>query len=175
MSSRAVFDLTITRANALASFEYRDGNLYWRVAVGAARPGDVVGSLCQGHRKFTWRQRTHYAHRVIWLMHHGVWPEHQIDHINGKRDDNRIENLRPATNTENARSMNVVRSRTGFKGVTVGGRAFVASIMVNRQRVHLGCFDDPADAARRYDSAAREHFGEFARTNADLGLLGAAS
>lgn len=70
----------------------------------------------KGYSKLRVDGRYVYAHRVIWKMHHGDDP-HQIDHINGDRCDNRIENLRAASVGENNRASRRNTSATGFKGV----------------------------------------------------------
>ena len=60
-----------------------------------------------------------YAHRVIWAMHYGSWPENHIDHINGDTSDNRISNLRDVPNKINLRNMKRnVRNKTGIPGVS---------------------------------------------------------
>lgn len=65
-----------------------------------------------------------YAHRVAWLLHHGRWPEGQIDHVNRDRTDNRISNLRDVTHAENMG--NKKRYRTNSSGV--------AGVYYHRQR-----------------------------------------
>ena len=95
------------------------------------------------------------------------WP--LVDHINCDGLDNRRENLRPATSAENARNARktVAPTASQFKGVhwEPRWRRWIASIRVNRKSVYLGGFRDEAEAARAYDAAAREMFGEFARPN----------
>lgn len=92
-----------------------------------------------------------------------------VDHANGNGLDNRRSNLRQATRSQNA--ANVPRRRTGtsgFKGVhrnRAGGKPWRAQIRVGYQRRHLGVFNTPEAAARAYDEAARELFGDFAQTN----------
>jgi hypothetical protein len=90
-----------------------------------------------------------------------------VDHINGDGLDNRRANLRICTNAENIRnSPRRCDNNSGFKGVhrRYNGR-WQARIIVNGQRVSLGHFNDEASAAKAYDDAARQHYGEFARTN----------
>lgn len=59
------------------------------------------------------------AHRVIWAMHHGKWPDDQIDHINGDRTDNRISNIRSVSQAENGKNMKRPSTNTsGVIGVT---------------------------------------------------------
>lgn len=66
----------------------------------------------KGYRKGKVLGRQYRANRVIWAMFHGVWPKHEIDHINGIRDDNRISNLRDVTRVENLRNRRFNRSKT---------------------------------------------------------------
>lgn len=89
------------------------------------------------------------------------------DHINGDRLDNRKENLRACTESENQRNKSKLpNNTTGYKGVythTVG--KWKASICVHRQQIFLGVFDSPKEAAHAYDEAALKHHGIFARIN----------
>lgn len=59
-----------------------------------------------------------YAHRLAWLVTHGSWPEDEIDHIDGKRGNNSILNLRAVTRAENAKNLKLRHdNRSGFPGV----------------------------------------------------------
>src|SRR5215468_6803827 len=62
--------------------------------------------------------RTYSAHRLAWFYVYGVWPEHDIDHMNGVRGDNRLVNLREATHIQNCRNSRTCRpNKNGFRGV----------------------------------------------------------
>jgi len=91
-----------------------------------------------------------------------------VDHINGNVRDNRDENLRECSQTENSRNNKKSKNnKTGYKGVywsAVDG-SFASEIGVNRKHIPLGTFDDPKIAGYAYDNAARKYFGEFAKTN----------
>lgn len=94
------------------------------------------------------------------------WP--LVDHINLDGLDNRRSNLRPATTAQNARNQRRYRNNTsGYKGVTWHRRDqnWQAYIRVDGCRHHLGAHVTPEEAARAYDAAAREYFGEFAYLN----------
>ncbi len=97
------------------------------------------------------------------------------DHANGYGLDNRRCNLREATRTENAanRGKGKKSGTSRFKGVSWNSRCrrWQAQIGANGHRIHLGWFTAEEEAARAYDVAALEHFGEFAVTNRKLGLL----
>lgn len=83
------------------------------------------------------------AHRVIWAMYYGAWPEGQIDHINGNRSDNRIRNLRDVSSAENGRNQRRHSTNTsGYCGVRWHKRDMVwnADIRVDGKLIHLGTF-----------------------------------
>lgn len=110
----------------------------------------------------------------IVLMHRlivGALPGQQVDHADRDKLNNLRSNLRiatPAQNNQNhGKRSDALTSR--YKGVGWHGqhKLWRARIKVNSREVHLGLFDSEEDAARAYDAAARQHFGEFARTNFD--------
>lgn len=104
-------------------------------------------------------------HRVIACPPPGM----EVDHINGNGLDNRRGNLRVCTKSGNQRNQRVQsRAKTSaFKGVSgMRGRTrWVACIKLGGRDTYLGSFGNEVDAALAYDAVAREHFGEFARTN----------
>ena len=106
------------------------------------------------------------AHRIAWVKLHGALPDSHIDHINMNRSDNRRDNLRHATLSENNRNRAKQSNNTsGYKGVTFHCRTgkYQAKICINKRRISLGYFDDPSIASEAYQQAAKEHHGEFAR------------
>jgi hypothetical protein len=99
------------------------------------------------------------------------WP--LTDHRNGNGLDNRRANLREATKSQNAANRGLDRNNTsGFKGVywNKAERKWQAHIQVDGKKRTLGRFPDPEDAARAYDAAALDAFGEFAWLNFPEGV-----
>lgn len=96
------------------------------------------------------------------------------DHINGDRLDNRLANLRPATHRENCCNMGKKsfkkETASRFKGVSWSKRRGMwrARVRLRGKEREIGCFALEEDAARAYDTAAREWHGEFARLNFPL-------
>jgi len=91
-----------------------------------------------------------------------------VDHINGNTLDNRKNNLRICSRTENSRNTKLSKNNsTGYKGVTYYKRdgKYVAKITVDRKRIHIGYFTTLIEAATAYDLMARKHFGEYANIN----------
>lgn len=102
------------------------------------------------------------AHRVAWAMHYGVWPPHEIDHINRQRTDNRIANLRLATRAENACNAPCpTRNRLGVKGVGKKRNRYLARLWDGKRSVSVGRYDTLEEAKQAYDEAARKLRGEF--------------
>jgi hypothetical protein len=124
-----------------------------------------------------------YARASIWrsaerkvghVFMHALIAGPRPDHANGNSLDNRRTNLRPATRSQNAANCPSVGGSSRYKGVSWhkrrkghGGHrdAWVAYIKVNGRQRELGHFDDEVQAARVYDAAAREAWGEYARLN----------
>jgi len=110
-------------------------------------------------------QRKEYLHRFLWRMW-GLPFAEQIDHINRDALDCRRENLRAATTAQNVINRPGTGS-SGLKGVTFHKQVgkWQAVIGIDNRRIYLGLFSDPMDAARAYNKAAFEVFGEFAFLN----------
>lgn len=91
-----------------------------------------------------------------------------VDHINGNPLDNRRSNLRITDKRGNAQNSAKHKDASSyFKGVTwdKSRRKWMVQIVIDGVRTHLGRFAIEEDAARAYDEAAKQHFGEFARCN----------
>ncbi len=159
-------DKTLTteqrKRDLIASLRYEPetGNLYWR-----KKPRNASLTTQPAGTKSSWgyvqikRLGVIYkAHRVAWLLHYGDWPTGLIDHINGRRDDNRIANLRdadPTVNSEN-RAVAITRSSTGVLGVSYRNGRFHARIACDRKKRFLGVFDSIEEASSAYLNAKKE-------------------
>jgi hypothetical protein len=109
-------------------------------------------------------------HRVILarMLQRELSKGEDVDHINNNGLDNRRENLRLASPRQNGFNKRISRHNTsGYKGVSweKAKNKWQAYIKPNRKMISLGRFDSIVDAARAYNVAAREHFGEFAYQN----------
>ena len=149
-------------------FEYREGHLFWKVD---RRGNKLIGKQASrlkksnGYQEVTINKKKYYAHRVIFMMFNGRWPE-QIDHINSDRSNNLLSNLREASNAQNNRNTKLrSTNKSGYKGVywNKKNRNFVARITVNYKDIHLGCFKTVEEAHESYKKAASELHGDFAR------------
>lgn len=129
--------------------------------------GDTLGTLsADGYVRITFRYRHHLAHRLAWRLMTGKWPDHDVDHRDLDRANNRWKNLREATQSQNSANAPLTRRNTsGFKGVSFEKRRnlFQAYIGVAGRQINLGYFKTAEDAHEAYKRAAVEHFGEFAR------------
>ena len=161
----------ITQSQLHQMFEYReDGNLIHRYTVkGGKQKGDVAGSPHNaGYRQICIDRKKYLIHRLIWCYHYGQMPT-QIDHINGKRSDNRIENLRECSYSENHGNRRLSSTNTsGYKGVFLDKRDGFWMVYVAGE--YVGRYKTIEDAACAYDKHAEEYFGEFALTNKQIKL-----
>lgn len=138
---------------------YADDKLTWKVGRrGHTRAGDEAGSLKpNGYVRIVVDGTRLWMHRVVWAMHNGRWPDAEIDHINGIRHDNRIENLRVVTQALNQQNQRSERSNSsGLLGVTRDGIRFYARIHVDGKKIHLGSFAAAEEAHAAYVAAKRK-------------------
>lgn len=122
----------------------------------------------QGYKQGSIKPHVFLAHRVVWAIHYGAWPDHWIDHINTDKTDNRICNLRPCTASQNGMNRNRQGNNTsGFKGVSFYKlRAkWEANICVDGAKKRLGYFATKEEAAKAYDMASEIGHAEFCRNN----------
>lgn len=165
--------MTAERLREILKYDPSTGVFSWRVKFSRTSAiGCVAGAVyMNGRRYITIATQRYFAHRLAWLYVHGRWPNAQIDHKNMNRDDNRIENLREATNQQNIANRRVLPSNLlGIKGVGISSdrkrkpQRYRARIRVNDRLIHLGYFSTPELASAAYAEAAVKYFGEFARS-----------
>ncbi len=167
-------DLSAETVRALFSYEPDTGLLRWKVSSRLGiRPGDVAGTIGRtGYVMVSIKKRLYSAHRLIWLIVHGRWPRQMIDHINGKRADNRLVNLREATPSLNGMNRPRMRNNTsGYPGVGRCGARWGAFLWRHGKQYHLGTHETPQrayavylavtkllmdDESRRINSAERQ-------------------
>jgi len=125
----------------------------------------------------TWRLAKGYATtringKLVFMHRHILKPGEGelVDHRNGDKLDNRRSNIRVCNSQDNARNRFAVTGKSRFKGVRNDRGIWRAQIKIDQVTIHLGCFDTELSAAKAYDKAALLHFGEFAKTNKQLGL-----
>jgi hypothetical protein len=163
-------EVTQTRLKELLSYDPETG-VFTRLSAsrGTARKGSAAGSVNgHGYAQIMLDGRRYKAHRLVWLWVHGCFPVHDIDHVNGDRADNRIANLRPATNSQNGANTGAYKNNTsGVKGVCLhkGSGKWMAQTKHQCKKKYIGLFATRADAKAAYDKAASALFGEYARVS----------
>ena len=154
-------ELTQERLQELLSYDPETGIFTNLKSRGRVKIGAVAGSKNpNGYIYIAIDSKKYRAHRLAWLYVHGNFPANQIDHINEVKDDNRIVNLRLATNLENHQNQSSPRTNntSGYLGVIwdkFSGK-WRARIKVNGKQKHLGCFDTGEEASEAYVTAKRE-------------------
>lgn len=115
--------------------------------------GKVAGSeKDNGYREITVDGFQYLAHRLAWLYVNGTWPSNDIDHINGDKSDNRIDNLRdvfPYVNLHNT-SASSKNNATKLTGVAFARNKYRAEIRFKNKRHYIGVFDSPEAASKAY-------------------------
>lgn len=147
-------------------FTYKDGILYWKVKPAQrVNIGDVAGCQGQTYKQVYIFNKRYFLHRVIFMLHHGYIFD-QVDHIDGNPSNNKIENLRSVTNSQNQLNRKIsAKNKTGYKGVcihTQTGRYHVR-LKFNGVEKSFGLYEDLELAGLVAQMAREKYHGEYAR------------
>jgi len=145
-------------------FKYDNGDLIRITNVAPnARKGSIVGRVdSHGYMQVAIDKKDYFNHSLIWLYHYGYMPK-EIDHINRIKTDNRIENLREVSRTENMQNLGFRKnSKSGVPGVSwnKAKQKWEAYISVNRKLTYLGAFKEFYEAVC-HRCAAEQCLGFF--------------
>lgn len=159
--------IAVSKLNELLSLDSSSGLLRWKEdRKGGAAIGDIAGSINnKGYNCIKIDGKTYKAHRIVLAITTGQWPEKQVDHINGIKDDNRPSNLREATGAQNRHNIGAYKNNvSGVKGVhwNKDRSMWRAVIMVDKKNKHLGYYEDLELAELVHTEAARKYRGNFA-------------
>lgn len=129
-------------------FKSRYAWLYWNTRYS----GTIAGSLVpNGYKRLEFKRKSYAIHRLIWRYMHDTWPE-TIDHIDGNRANNKIDNLRDVSMRENSRNKAIPKNnKSGVIGVYRDAWSWRAVIGTGTKQINLGAFPskDAAIAARK--------------------------
>lgn len=152
-------ELTIEEIKEYFSYSPETGQVFWkkrpsnRVLIGA----EVGNHNDQGYKICRFKGKALRVHHIVWALNTEELPKRFIDHINGKRDDNRIENLRIVSNSENLQNMKQARGYTYHKKLN----KWMAKLSVNKEHKYLGVFETEKEAHEAYLSAKRKYHPFF--------------
>lgn len=160
--------LTLARLREVLDYCPETGVFRWKVSKKGrfAKPGAIAGAIDKdGYRIICVDQKMCRAARLAWFYVHGEWPNGEADHKDTDRSNDRIENLRDATKSQNMRNARPRNPASGLKGAFIDRRrgGFVSRIKVGKRYVSLGSFTTAEEAHAAYSAAAEKHYGEFAR------------
>jgi hypothetical protein len=142
------------------------GIFIWKVRKAIQiRIGDEAGRPDKyGYTRINLDKRQYMAHRLVWLYVYGEWPTGQIDHVNRIKNDNRLNNLRLATGSQNQANKNLSSNNTsGLRGVSwhKASQKWRATLKRKGTQKHIGFFDCKEIAYFVYSEYAESYFGDF--------------
>ena len=171
-------DITAEQARQLLDYRAETGELIWKVralemfahckhparacAVWNAKFGGAIAGCAREDDYWVVRiiNRLYLGHRIIWLIVYGEWPQDELDHRFGVEKGDKIDNLRPATRSQNMQNCKMRSdNKSGHIGVSWSKAAskWGARIKIGNRYTHLGLFDDPKDASLAYLEAKKKH------------------
>lgn len=162
-------DLSFEEVDALLAYDPGTGVLTWRVDRGRlAKAGSAAGAVnSHGYLNLKVHGKNYKAHRLAWLLHTGSWPSQHIDHIDGDRANNRIDNLRECSSAENHQNLGKSPKNTsGVTGVSVHKQTgrWQAKITLDGKQIYLGLFETIEEAAAAR-AEAKQRFHQFQPTD----------
>lgn len=157
--------LTVAELRDALAYDAETGIFRWRHdRASTARAGQIAGSPChpRGYRFIRVNYSRFLAHRLAWFYVYGEWPAGEVDHVNGKTDDNSIKNLRLATRQQNvwngaAKSNNAF----GMRNIRPKGSAFFVHFSRGNKRIFNKSYPTLEAAVAVRNSMAVSLHGEF--------------
>lgn len=156
--------MRIDSTNIKELFDYRDGQLIWRIRPALQYPiGSTAGAYhaSDGYWQIGYKGKTYSAHRLIFLWHHGYIPQ-IVDHIDRDKLNNKIENLRGSCKSRNAINSDEIKGEIGYRGVSINRTAnpptYSARIRKDYSYINLGYYKTPEEASEAYQKARKELF-----------------
>lgn len=147
-------------------YNSESGLFMWMVSERGVSIGKLAGCVSSaGYLVIRLDRKPYRAHRLAWFLVHGEWPQGEIDHIDGDRLNNRLNNLRVvdrAGNSQNRRNAPANNLSCGLLGVSWNKqhKKWQAKLMAHKVRHHVGYFSDPVEAHAAYmEAKARLHIG----------------
>lgn len=158
--------ITQKQVKRLFDYDPKTGNITRKVSINnRVKVGDIAGCKARsGYLLTRIAYKMHLNHRIVYLFHYGYMPK-TIDHIDGDKLNNKIENLRGCSQRQNTYNSKISKNnKAGFKGVSwVSKRKkYIAQIISDRNSYFLGYFDDPEVANQIVRIKRLELHGEFA-------------
>ena len=154
--------LTQQQLKKFIDYNSQTGLFTWKVnRGGATKKNNIAG--CVASDKYivlTLFEKQYKAHRLAWLYVYGVFPSGNIDHINGNKQDNRIDNLRDVSHAKNSQNLSLdKRNKSGKTGVCwhIVSKKWIVNISVNKKAIHLGYFISLEDAIKKRLEAEMEY------------------
>lgn len=147
------------------TYNPQTGIFSWNKSRRGIRDKNNAGCVTKrGYVNIYINNKKYLAHRLAWFYVHGEWPAEQIDHINGRKDDNSIDNLRLANGCENQLNRRKdCRNTSGIKGVCwhKNNKKWQAQTSVNGKEYYLGQYTNIKDAERAVIDFRNKHHKEF--------------
>ena len=143
-------------------FYYKNGNLFHKKRQGKGKVDHVVGWIEKNGYSATNINGIRFRiHRLIYKFHHGCCPD-LIDHIDGNKQNNNIENLRSATFSQNVQNSQAKHTnKVGVKGVCIERGRYKANIKINGKSKHLGYFYSLEEAKIAYEEFSKKIHGDY--------------
>ena len=146
----------------LLEYDKTTGNFFQKKSRPKVKVGTLAGAITpKGYRYIQLFGKKYAAHRLVWLIEYGKFPNLFIDHIDGNRLNNHIDNLREVSNKQNTENRGAQKNnKFGRKGVSFNKRLkkYVAQIQHHGVNHYLGLFKSPDEAEKAYKNKAAELF-----------------